>query len=40
MNFGKPQSNREATRGSKRLGFFWFSFFSFSIAAITEGAGV
>jgi hypothetical protein len=40
MTLGKPQRNWDTTKGSKRLGFFWFTFFSFSTAAIAEGAGV
>ncbi len=40
MAFGNLQPNNDAPRASKQRGFLRFSFFSFSTAAIAEGAGV
>jgi hypothetical protein len=40
MAFGNSQAKNDAARGGKRCAFFRFSFFSFSTAAIAEGAGV
>lgn len=39
MTFDKTQGNRDVARSSQHIGFFRFSFFSFSTAAIAEGAG-
>ena len=40
MTLRNSQANDDATRGTKRCGFFWFGFFNFSTAATAEGAGV
>jgi hypothetical protein len=40
MAFENSQPNNDTPRASKLRGFFRFSFFSFSTAAIAEGAGV
>jgi hypothetical protein len=40
MAFGALQANNDAVRDIQRCGFFRFSFFSFSTAAIAEDAGV